>query len=127
MNNDWRLIFDDYKNLVARLEEVLKQPKSDLLRDSAIKRFELTYELSWKLLKTFLRDQGYLCNSPKSCLMKAFEFGLIEDDSLWLMMMDDRNSSVHTYSEDFANALYGRLNGYLKLFSQLENEVKKYL
>ena len=127
MNTVWMDVFDDYSNSNARLKEVLQLPLTIVTRDSSIKRFELTFELSWKLLKSFLKDNGYVCTSPKSCLQEAFSFGLIQDDSLWFAMMNDRNSSVHTYDEAFADAMYKRINGYLKLFQELEKEVKKHL
>jgi hypothetical protein len=43
---------NQYQKAVKRLDEILKEEKSDIVRDSAIKRFEFTFDLSWKLLKT---------------------------------------------------------------------------
>ena len=119
------LIFADFQNSVKRLRESLKKHKSIEIRDACIKRFEITFELSWKLLKIIMHDQGFLCNSPKSCLQQAFSMGLIKDNPLWIDMLNDRNSSVHTYSEKFADNLYGKLKKYLKLFQELEKGVKK--
>ncbi len=34
----------DLEDILLRWQEVLKQPESDIIRDSAILRFELTYE-----------------------------------------------------------------------------------
>ena len=45
-----------------------KKKKNDVVRDSAIKRFELCFELSWKTLKDFLAEEGILCRFPRSCL-----------------------------------------------------------
>lgn len=127
MTEEGRLVYEDFRDSTKRLRAVLKMRRSVVIRDSSIKRFELTFELSWKLLKTFLADQGLICNSPKSCLQQAFSFGLIKDNPLWIDMLNDRNSSVHSYSEKFADALYGKLKKYLKLFSELEKEVKGHL
>lgn len=124
--SEWKNIFDDYVKSVGRMQEALEQTYSVLTRDASIKRFELSFELSWKLLKAFLDNQGFLCNSPRKCLEQAFSFGVVEDDPLWLAMMNDRNSAVHTYDEDFANALYSRLPDYLKLFQALKMGVKEY-
>ena len=38
-----------------------------------------------------------------------------------------RNSSVHSYSEKVADALYEKLHKYLKLFQELEKGIKKNL
>ena len=126
MTDECRLIFDDFQNSVKRMKEGLKKHKSIIVRDACIKRFEITFELSWKLLKIFLGNQGFVCNSPKLCLQQAFSFGLIDDNPLWVDMLNDRNYSVHTYSEKFADALYDKLNGYIKLFQELEKGVKQY-
>lgn len=96
MTEESQLIFEDFQKSVKRFGEGLKKHKSILIRDACIKRFEITFELSWKLLKVFLDDQGFVCNSPKSCLQQAFSFGLIKDNPNWLDMLSDRNSSVHT-------------------------------
>lgn len=79
MTEEGRLIFEDFRDSTKRLKVVLKMKKSVIIRDSSIKRFELTFELSWKLLKTFLDDQGLICNSSKACLQQAFTFELIKD------------------------------------------------
>lgn len=43
---------------VERLKAALERPKDEFIRDSAIQRFEFTFELAWKTLKTFLELQG---------------------------------------------------------------------
>ena len=52
MTEAGRLIFDDFQNSIKRLGEGLKKGKSIMMRDACIKRFEITFELSWKLFKT---------------------------------------------------------------------------
>lgn len=126
MSSHWKLTYSDYQDSLKRFSSALKLQKSELVRDASIKRFEMTIELSWKLMKDFLKDNGKTCNSPKGCLSEAFSFGLIKDDPKWFEMMEDRNLSVHTYSEKFAEGLYSRLKVYLKLFVELEKSMKKY-
>ncbi|MBT6391338.1 MAG: nucleotidyltransferase, partial [Candidatus Marinimicrobia bacterium] len=41
---------------IKQLEKVLKEEKSEFIRDAAIQRFEFTYELLWKTLKTHLEE-----------------------------------------------------------------------
>jgi nucleotidyltransferase substrate binding protein (TIGR01987 family) len=114
-------IFDSLTQSVGRLAEILTEPKTVANRDSAIKRFELTFELSWKSLKKLLEARGIACNSPRDCFEKAFHAGAIQDDPLWLKMIEDRNLSVHTYDEQLAEDIYGRLKDYLPLFRGLSN------
>ena len=42
-------VLGQFQKAVVRLEEVLKKEKNDFIRDSAIKRFELAFDLSWKV------------------------------------------------------------------------------
>jgi nucleotidyltransferase substrate binding protein (TIGR01987 family) len=114
-----------YQKAIKRLEEILKEKKTDIVRDSAIKRFEFTFDLSWKLLKTYLEEEkGISCQSPKECFREAFKQGLIDYDEFWLKMTDWRNQAVHTYGEKFANSLYRSLPGILKYFQLLEMVIK---
>jgi nucleotidyltransferase substrate binding protein (TIGR01987 family) len=118
-------VFNSFSQSIERLTEVLKQPKTVITRDSAIKRFELTFELAWKSAKTYLGGKGVVCQSPRDCLMEAFRLGLIPDNELWLRIIEDRNLSVHTYNEKLADDLYGRLGDYLLLFAELKRSLER--
>jgi nucleotidyltransferase substrate binding protein (TIGR01987 family) len=122
MANDPRL--KSFWAAVERLEEALSLPKGAVVRDSAIKRFELCFELSWKVIQSFLRDRGLTCRSPRDCLREAFSYGLLAEEEVWVRMIQDRNLSVHTYNEELANQLYSRLPRYLPAFRQLLGELQ---
>lgn len=126
MTKECHLIYTDFNNSVRRLQSGLRKSRTVIYRNACIRRFEITFELSWKLLKVFLADQGFVCNSPKSCLQQAFSFGLIKDNTLWIDIVNDRNDAVHTYKEKFAAHLYSKLKHYLKLFRQLEKGLSEY-
>jgi len=118
-------ILDSFARSVARLAEILEAPKTVANRDSAIKRFELTFELAWKSAKLYAADQGIVCRSPRDCFAEAFRLGLVSDSPLWLKMIEDRNLAVHTYNEKLADDIYGRLNEYLRLFRELNDSLVK--
>ena len=44
-----------------------------------IQSLESTFELSWKTLKDYLEDGGYLVKTPREVVKQAFQDGLIED------------------------------------------------
>jgi len=116
-----------YFSAVERLEEVLKEKKTDITRDSAIQRFEFTFDLSWKLIKAFLEEEkGLKCVSPKDCFREAYRQGLIDYDKYWIKMADLRNAAVHTYKEKLADSLYKKLPSVLKRFQTLKKNIKKY-
>jgi len=108
-----------FEQALRRLQEVLREPESSLVRDAAIKRFEFTFELAWKAVQRLLREQGVLCHSPKGCLREAFTCGLVRDSPLWIRMIEDRNLTVHTYNERTAVAIYRNLEEYVPLFEEL--------
>lgn len=113
-----------YQKAVSRLEEVLEREKNEVVRDSAIKRFEFTFDLAWKLIKAYLQEEkGVSCASPKECFRQAYRTGLINYDEFWLKMTELRNQAVHTYSEKFADSFYEKLPGTLEYFQLLEERI----
>ena len=41
-------LLEDFKKTIPRLEEAMSLEKTQIVRDSAIKRFELCFDLAWK-------------------------------------------------------------------------------
>ena len=72
-------------------------------------RVELCYKLAWKLIKAYLEAEGLVCNSPRFSFKAAFQNGLIENELLWLQMIDDRNELTHIYSEVESRDIYDRI------------------
>lgn len=118
MLTDFHLL-EDFKKTITKLEEAISLEKTEIVRDSAIKRFELCFDLAWKCIKFFARKEGIECNSPRSCLKVAFQLNLISYDENWLKMLDDRNLTVHIYKEKYAEEVYSRLSLYAGLLKEL--------
>jgi nucleotidyltransferase substrate binding protein (TIGR01987 family) len=101
---------EDFTAAVTRLEHALALPKDDIVRDSAIQRFEISFELCWKFLKAFLEEEhNAVCTSPRACFRAAFKNGILENDPFWIDLTVLRNYTVHTYSESLADYVYDRL------------------
>ena len=106
-----------FSEAVQRFDEVLKEKKTIIVRDAAIKRFEFTFDLAWKLIRAYLREKkGIECPSPKDCIQAAYRHGLIEYDEIWVQITDWRNEAVHIYSEKYEEKLYQDLPRVLPLF-----------
>jgi len=116
-----------FEKCLQKFEEVLNLEENDVVRDSAIKRFELCFELCWKTLKDFLTEEGIFCRSPRNCFKEAFSMGIIQDEDEWLSILEDRNLSVHTYDEALAEELYSRLKNHLKAMKNLLELIKNSL
>lgn len=118
-------LHDDFNNALLRFEEVLKEPKTDIVRDSAIKRFEILFDLSWKTTKAFLEEHHNVsCVSPKTCFREAFRVGLIDYNEAWIKLADDRNYTIHTYREMLAEKIYRDLPQALQSFKELAEVLK---
>jgi nucleotidyltransferase substrate binding protein (TIGR01987 family) len=120
-------MFEQFKESVNRLREVLFAEKNEITRDSAIKRFELSFDLSWKTVKDYVRAKGVDCFSPKNCFQAGFQDGLIEiaDEKKWNDMLEKGNLTVHTYNEKLADEIYALLPGYAALFEKLIAKLEK--
>lgn len=101
-----------FRTAVGRFQAALRQPKSEWTRDAAILRFEFTFELAWKAIAKMARREGHESASARRSFRLAAQLGWIEDDGLWLDMLEDRNRTTHTYNEAIAEAIYGRFSGY---------------
>ena len=115
-----------FENALTRFREVMAVPKNDIVRDSAIQRFEFTLDLSWKMAKAFLEEKkGVVCVSPKECFRESYRQGLIEYSDEWIKFVDMRNETVHTYKEEVAEKIYVYLPIALKHFEALFAAVKE--
>ena len=110
---------DVARKALATLAELVGETDPEAItRDAAIQRFEYTFEACWKAGQAYLLDaEGVQARSPKQVLRECGRIGVLHVDLVrqGLEMADDRNLTVHTYSEALANAIYGRLAGYASL------------
>ncbi|MCF6352435.1 MAG: nucleotidyltransferase substrate binding protein [Cyclobacteriaceae bacterium] len=117
------------KALASFKKGILEKP-SDIERDGAIQRFEYSFELSWKTLKTVLEYLGIEdCKSPRKALQAGLIQGLInaKNQEVWLKMLDDRNETTHIYHEEVAVSIFSHLLDYYQLMLALKNKLKKEL
>jgi nucleotidyltransferase substrate binding protein (TIGR01987 family) len=79
-----QIIIEPLEKAVARLDEALKLPVDDIVRDASVQRFEYCFELSLKLIKRFLKEvyteegEIYL-----DIIKKAQKVGLVGNADLW--------------------------------------------
>ena len=87
-------------------------------RDSAIHRFKVAFELMWETAKLFLEKEGIIRRSPRTCIRELFSAGFIQEKEAreLLKMIDYRNMTVHTYNEETAEEIFGKLPLYVDLF-----------
>ena len=128
---DSQWIVDDFSAALAQLRGALVEPAElDLIKAGCIQYFEFSFELGWKACKVVSAEQGLPdCLSPKACLRQAFTQDWIEDEAVWLEMLDARNRMAHTYDARKALAVYDSLPKFnlalQKLLAILQSLVQK--
>ena len=93
--------------LLASLDTVTR----NALRAGAIQHFEFTFELCWKFMQRWLRENATPedADHPRTrreLFRLAARHGLIDDPVPWFEYGDARNLTSHTYNEDQAAAVY---------------------
>jgi len=124
MSNKFQAILQQFERAVGKFSDVLEQEKNEYMRDSAIQRFEFTFELAWKTLKAFLEEQGITVYSPRDSFKGAFQLGLMDEETTWLEMIELRNLTTHTYNESTAEEIYDALPRILVLYKKLLESLK---
>jgi nucleotidyltransferase substrate binding protein (TIGR01987 family) len=126
MKKDLKIkLLEQFDQAIYRLQEALEKEKDDFIRDASIKRFEFTFELTWKNIKYFAKIQGLETNSSREAFKTAFKLGWIKNQDAWLQMIEYRNLSSHTYNSQTADQIYEHLNLFLKYFKKLYSNLCK--
>ena len=121
----------NFSNALKRFNEALekrnilkKEGFEDIFLDLVVKRFEFTYEMSWKALKRYLDYNGIEAQYPREIFKEAYTQGLIENQYVWLDMIEMRNLSSHIYNEYEIEAILDKVDDYAKEFINLQEKIK---
>ena len=99
----WQQRFENLQSAYQRLQHAVQAnaqtPGNDLVQMALIKAFEMTFELSWKTMKDYLKYNGIDVKLPREVIKQAFANDIITDGQLWIDMLEDRNLMAHTYDE----------------------------
>ncbi len=101
----WKQRFEHFIGAYEGLKEAFEIFKvrtlTRLENQGVIQAFEVTQELSWKVMKDFLEYQGYdEIYGSKNAVRLAFNIKLIDNGEIWMEMIKSRNLMSHTYDED---------------------------
>ena len=111
----WEQKLQSYHKALNRLAEVVnemdKRQLNDFEADGLIQRFEFTFELAWKLIKSYAEYQGTdkEIMGSRDAIRWAYENHLISDSATWMEMIKRRNDTSHTYDEDTAVEVVSRV------------------
>jgi len=97
------------ENKILAIE--LDNDVKDAIRAGVIQNFEFTYELCWKYMRRWLKEnadveEAEYPRTRKELFRLAARSGLIKDPLSWFSYSDARNLTSHTYDEDKAESVY---------------------
>lgn len=129
----WKQRFENFKNAFKQLKNAKELQKerdfTELELQGVIQAFEVSQELSWKVLKDFLEAQGKTdLFGSKNAVKEAFNVGLINNGEIWFQMIRSRNMTSHIYDQSEILAILEIiLKEYVDAFIDFENKMKTYL
>lgn len=130
-NIRWFQRISHYNKALIQLEEAImlrnERNLSNLEAQGLIHAFEFTHELAWNVMKNFFDYQGNTeIRGSRDATREAFQYGLIEDGTLWMEMIRSRNQSSHTYNQDTAEDILLKVcEKYFALFKALNNKMQE--
>jgi nucleotidyltransferase substrate binding protein (TIGR01987 family) len=115
-----------FNRALLTLEQAIGMEDNVLVKDAVIQRYEYTFELSWKLMKSILHYQGIELTFPREILKESFAVGWINDALIWDNMLIDRNLTSHVYQEKKADESYSRIvNTYFNELVRFSERIKE--
>lgn len=117
------------RSLTALRKVVRMDMEDDVVRDAAVKRFEFTYEMAWKMMRRHLQWSGMhdMDSVPRRELFRlAARASLIHDPVVWFEYQEARNLTSHTYDEANARKVTALLKEFVKDASALLRNLKEY-
>lgn len=119
-----QILIEDLEKANQRLKEAASLKPTRIHKDATIQRFEFTFELAWKTIQEYLRDQGIECKSPKSCIREGARLEVIDNPDTWFKFLDRRNLITHTYNEKLADRVY---RAAVRFTKAVDNLLKKFV
>ena len=110
----WKQRFQNFEKALTvfkdRCSDVEDHPKGskyyDAFQMALVQAFEILIELSWKVLKDYLENEGYTeVQTGKRAFRQAFQDGIIENGEVWLKALEIRNLTSHIYDVDLLEDL----------------------
>lgn len=117
--------FENFKSNLRILEKAENEDLSnEFIKSGIIDKFYIQFELAWKVMKEYLKDEGVAgaaTGSPRNIIKEAYKICGFVNEDIWLEMLKDRNDTAHIYDKEAADRLVERiLNTYIKEFQEME-------
>lgn len=129
------LDLSSFQKALASLDEAIKayqaNSSNDFIRDACIQRFEFSYELAWKMLRRYLKE-----NSPTETRINELNFqslirlgsdqGLLKNGwNSWKIYRQARNNTSHNYNEAISQEVIQQIPAFYVDANYLLDKLKK--
>lgn len=126
----WMQRFEHFEKALGQLHGAVQRYEQDefdiVIRAGVIQMYEFTFELGWKTIKDYLKEQGIEVSFPAEVIRSAFQAGIVRDAELWLEGLKDRNRTSHIYDEETALVIAKNITGtYMKILDECSTFFKK--
>lgn len=101
--------------------------KENILTHMAlIQSYEVCFELSWKVLKDYLGENGIVVYLPKEVIKEAFNKNVIANGQIWIDMLNARNATSHEYNMNKVNLILSQIStSYYKVLNNFSDWLKE--
>lgn len=96
-----------------------------IVGDAVVKRFEVSFEYAWKLMKVAAGYEGSEAPGPRPAIQEAVKYGWIDDPEFWAYALDARNGSVHDYFGITHEAYYDLVRDYVDKLDGMIGKIEK--
>ncbi len=109
---------------------VMERDEANIVRDSAIQRFEYTYGLAVKFIERQLENMLAIPDdvagmSFHDLIRTAAEKDIVDNPVLWFEYRKKRNITSHTYDEAKAEEVYSILQDFAKSAGYMLERIKR--
>jgi len=104
-------LYTQLERAVGKMQEALTFPDDEPHKESTIQRFEYTFELSWKLMSSIIKDQGIESYGVRNVLREGYKLQLIDNVEVWFKYADARNQTAHIYRQSVADEVVSVARG----------------
>lgn len=118
--------YKTFKKAYLKLKEFVETDNgSEKDRGAIINAYQYTFELLWKTLQKYMQQLEMLDElGPGNVIRTAFQYNIIDNGSIYMSMLRNRNLITHTYKEDVAEEIYTRIKE--EYMEELENFIRNF-
>lgn len=106
-----------------------QEPYGNVELAGMVALYEICFAQAWKAMQEVLTKSGYgegKTGSPKLIIKTAYAADMIQDESLWLQALADRNNVTHTYNEAIARGIIRNARDhYFEMFQTLRGTLER--